>query len=375
MKKLFALLLTVVMMASMMAPAMAEDATVGGYEAITPADFEFSHSLRLTNDTQLDYDITYSFKSTETAEILSKTNDGVINDGDAVTGYPTIADVKYSQEDEFSADNLTVKKILTVDMSGVKITQPGIYRWTITQSVEELAPDDPSNTGTFYVFAYVIDNNGKLQATVLMSKAEEVTNDNKTDRIKETYPAETVDLTITKLVEGNQGSKEQYFKFVVDLTAPNSEAVTNTPFSYVLSEPNDSYDVDVPKTAYNNATQNPTEVVVTKGVAQVEIWLKHGQSVTIKDMIYGTKYSITESNNTGYTVSATATGHTDGFSYADNTATDDDLIESATVTYKNTKSTEVPTGISLQSGVAFFGLVLAMGMMVLLFVGKRKEQN
>ena len=51
------------------------------------------------------------------------------------------------------------------------------------------------------------------------------------------------------------------------------------------------------------------------------------------------------------------------------------MTGNAELTYINTKTLTTPTGISLQSGVAFFGLVLAMGMMMLMFVGKRKEQN
>lgn len=111
------------------------------------------------------------------------------------------------------------------------------------------------------------------------------------------------------------------------------------------------------------------------GLAEFVVWLKDGQSVKINDIVYNTAYEITEGGNDGYNVTAKVEGKDITGSYADKKTTDDGLIDDATVTYTNHKDTTTPTGISLQSGVAFFGLVLAMGMMMLMFVGKRKEQN
>lgn len=376
MKKLFALLLTVVMMASMMVPAMA------AYEAAVLPTVTIDHSLTLTQDTQLDYDITYSFevKEGDGPFVVNSETNGVSNPGNAVTGVPTIASITYNQNsDNFSADKLTGTRKLTVDWKNVKIYQPGIYRWKVTQTVTEKAPDTATCKDTFYLYAYVTDNNGALSAQVWMSLSDTYTSE-KADELPEKYPATTVDLTIVKTVAGNQGSKEQYFPFTVTLTAPNAGDVTNTPFAYTLTTPNTTYDLSVPKTAYNNAVpEQPKEVTITNGVGSFVIWLKHGQSVTINDMIYGTSYSIVEAGNAGYTsVEAEVTdGHNKGFSYnaSTYTAADDMLEENATVTFTNTKTTEVPTGISLEAGVAFFGIVLAMGMMMLMFVGKRKEQN
>lgn len=377
MKKLFALLLTVVMMASMMVPAMA------AYEAAVLPTVTIDHSLTLTQDTQLDYDITYSFevKEGDGPFVVNSETNGVSNPGNAVTGVPTIAPITYNQNtDKFAADKLTGTRELTVDWKNVKIYQPGIYRWRVTQTVTEKAPDDATgNNKVFYLYAYVTDNNGALSAQVWMSLSDTYTSA-KTDELPEKYPATTVDLKIVKMVAGNQGSKEQYFPFTVTLTAPNAGDVTNTPFTYALTSPNSTYDLSVPATAYNNAVpEQPKEVTITEGVGSFVIWLKHGQSVTINDMIYGTSYSIVEGGNAGYTtVEAKVTdGHSTDFSYTASTytAADASLEENATVTFTNTKTTEVPTGISLQSGVAFFGFALAMGMMVLLFVGKRKEQN
>lgn len=373
MKKLFALLLTVVMMASMMVPAMAEeDTTVGGYEAATPENTTITHKLKLTdeNATGLEYDIQYTF-TVDDPTYLAPNGEFTTAPENSVEKNPSIEGIVYGPTDKFTDADMTEFKTLTVDWSEVKITQPGIYRWEVTQHVTENAPQDASgNNVKFYLFVYATDNNGKLDTSVLMSKSEVVTAGNKTVELPETYPAKTVDLEIIKQVTGNQGSKEQYFPFTVKLTAP--AGVTNALFKYTLTG---SFDEKVPETSYHGPKTNLKEIEVKNGYVEFVVWLKDGQSVKINDIIYNTAYEITEAGNDGYGVSAVVSGGDVTGTYAAMKTTDDGLIDNATVTYTNTKSTEVPTGISLQTGVAFFGFVLAMGMMVLMFVGKRKEQN
>ena len=370
MKKLFALLLAVAMMATMMTSAMA------AYTAITPATTTIQHSLQLTEETAtgLLYDIVYSY-AVGAPEILDAAANGIISGSEtgAVKGSPSIASITYGPTDAF-ATNKTETKDLVIDWSGVEITQPGAYRWEVTQSVATAAPASdkaPSNAAeTFYLFVYVIDNNGTLQSSVVVSKSDTATNDNKTTTLPETYPAKTVDLEISKTVAGNQGSKEQYFPFTVTLVAPNADKMAKT--TYELSG---NYDVTVPATAYNAGTTNLTEVTVENGNAEFTIWLKHGQSVTINDMVYGTDYTIVEGGNAGYTVSAAVTGADNSGKFEGYTTKDESLTDNAIVSYTNTKSAEVPTGIVLQSGASFAGIILAMGLMIMMLIGKRKEQN
>lgn len=379
MKKLFALLLTVVMMASMMVPAMA------AYTPYTPSATTIKHSLRLTeaDATGLDYEIVYSYVVTgPTALTVGADNNGVHDVNSAVTGAPTIAPVKYNSADNFNNANKTVEKTLTVNWNNVVVKEPGVYRWDVTQSYTKSdAPQNPSNAAEkFYLFLYVTDdgNNG-LTSTfkVATNLNSDGTADSKAkpESLPETYPALTVDLTLTKTVAGTQGSKDQYFPFTITLDVPGN---LNHDITFSISATTEgSYELEVPATAYHDKQANKSLITIpyTSTVETVTLWLKHNQSVTISDLIYGTKYTIVEGGNDGYTVSATATGHTDGFTFSGNTAEDGKLEESATVAYTNTKEFDTPTGISLQSGVAFFGIVLAMGMMVLMFVGKRKEQN
>lgn len=390
MKKLFALLLTVVMMASMMVPAMA------AYNVYKPAQTEITHSLQLTEQdaTSLDYEIVYSYVVTGPTAIMigASSNVGNFDINSAVTGAPTIAPVTYNSQDNFNNANKTVTKKLTVDWTNVSIMEPGVYRWDVVQSfTKSNAPQDPSNAAkNFYLYMYVTEGvDGELTSVFKVSTkktdAGAADSTGKTEILPETYPAKTVDLTLSKTVAGSQGSTEQYFPFTITLKLPGK---LNHNMSFTLSAATgSSYDYNVPKTAYHDKQTNPgtVEIPATSGEKTFTVWLKHNQAVVINDLIYGTQYTITEGlfdgktgYNDGYDVSVLVTGP-EGSGAVDpadkNTVKDSSITDSATVAYTNTKEAVTQTGINLQSGVAFFGLVLAMGMMMLMFVGKRKEQN
>ena len=77
----------------------------------------------------------------------------------------------------------------------------------------------------------------------------------------------------------------------------------------------------------------------------------------------------------GVGVSAAVTGADNSGKFEGYTTKDESLTDNAIVSYTNTKSAEVPTGIVLQSGASFAGIILAMGLMIMMLIGKRKEQN
>lgn len=403
MKKLFALLLTVVMMASMMVPAMA------AYTVLTPGATEtidgvqhtnvttIPHQLQLTReeDVRLDYNITYSYAVGNPVVVMAGATGNIgedFNIDGAVTGKPSIDAITYGPSDTFTGDDKTCAKTLIVDWTEVEIKEPGVYRWEVTQSFATNAPvvdGKPSNASEkFYLYMYVTDTPNGLDAEFRFAKGFGSdglpTTDHKPGQLSETYPAKTVDLILSKKVEGNQASKDQYFPFTITLTVPNAPDHT---IEFVIgATPNSSYTLPkTPATAYHGEMSNPEKIVLQQGYtsSSVTVWLKHEQSVTIKDLIYGSQYTIVEGlydgktgYNDGYTVSADVSQGADKGSYdGQNTVTDTSMEDSANVAYTNTKTAVTPTGINLQSGIAFFGLVLAMGMMMLMFVGKRKEQN
>ena len=90
-------------------------------------------------------------------------------------------------------------------------------------------------------------------------------------------------LTISKTVSGNAASTTKKFTFTVELTPPPP--------------------VDMPKPlAAKTTTENGKRTVTFK--------LADGGTYTITDLPAGTTYTVTESDNNGYTVSATVNGQT-----------------------------------------------------------------
>lgn len=108
------------------------------------------------------------------------------------------------------------------------------------------------------------------------------------------------DLTVSKTVSGNYGSKDRYFKFTVDLKDLGAS---------------ETYSLDLSKTSASTTTNNSTNAVQTNpttfttdssGNATVTVWLKHGESIVFKDLYEGCTYNITEDPE-NYTASNTIT--------------------------------------------------------------------
>lgn len=362
MKKMFAFLLTLMLTAAMLTSALA-------YDPVRPANGQpaITHTLTLTSETMdsLAYDIEYSF-TVGAAEVVQPA--AVQNVSLAVTGVPSIANIKYTSADDFSADNKSCTKTLQIDWSKVSIMEPGVYRWPVTKSVACDDPqENPSNEkSSTYLFAYVTFNNNQLQVESVGLTADSELNDSSSKGdFADNYPINTLDLSVSKTVTGNQGSREQYFKFTINLTAPAE--ITET---YTITGITES----VPATAYHEAKTNPTSVKLENGKATIELWMKHGQEAKITGLLYGTAYSIVESENTGYTVTSEITGDTTGITANGATASDTSLQADARVAFTNNRESTVPTGIALENGAPIYGLLLAMGLAIVMFIGKRREE-
>ncbi|MBQ2952512.1 MAG: hypothetical protein IJE07_03045 [Clostridia bacterium] len=362
MKKFIALLTTMMLLCMMLSTAMADSV----YTEQTPAQTQVStvtHTLTLTESdmTQLPYNVTYTFTVGDEVTIVQPTD--IVNKSLAVEGKPSIAAITYTPASVFT--NKTCTQELAIDWSNVKIKEPGVYRWAVTKSVTDTDPigDATNNSETLYLFAYATDNGGSLVISSVglthdanMSAAKGNLNDS--------YPVQTLNLSITKNVTGNQGSRDQYFKFTVSLTSPTGSADQ----TYDIT----GHDVTVPQTAYHNSTTNVEKITVSNGTGSVELWLKHGQTVTIKNILYGTAYTITESENTDYTVKSSITGDTTGTTADGATASDTSLTASTTVAFTNDKQAVVPTGVVLNSGAPIMGLLLAAALLLVVNAGKRK---
>lgn len=125
------------------------------------------------------------------------------------------------------------KHTATVDLSKITFSEPGVYRYKITEnsSEEKGIRVDGSNK---YLDVYVeSDTNGKLSiagyvlhsSKVMQPKGDSLGSNNpyeKNTGFENEY--DTGDLVLEKKVTGNQGFRDQYFKFHIDITNLDSEA-------------------------------------------------------------------------------------------------------------------------------------------------------
>ena len=137
-------------------------------------------------------------------------------------------------------------------------------------------------------------------------------------------------LIVEKNVSGNIGDKSKDWAFEVTFTPKEGSSL---PESY----------------AYEKGSSSGT---LTVSENKVSFTLKDGESITIKEIVKGTKFSVSEleANEYGYKTTST---------YATGEIVDSDV----TVTFANNRAVVVPTGITRENNfwlpIMFFGLTVA----------------
>lgn len=280
------------------------------------------------------------------------------------------------QVKDFNADKQGyAKKTSTVDFSGVTFTEPGIYRYVITETGTNKAVTNDTNDKR-YLDVYVIDENGVLKVSgyILHATDSEVgmgesqgsdgtQKDNKSQGFTNTY--DTSNLTFKKGVSGNQASHDKYFEFTVEI----KDAVPGT-----------VYNVDIkgatPTSGSNAATieANANKANVTKltvdatGKVTQNFYLQHGQEITIQGIAKDSKYSVTEKAEDYKSTAAGVENYADATS---GTIVSTDLKTS----YLNTRAGVIPTGVIMT--VAPFAAVTLLGAagMVKIRMSKKREDD
>ena len=301
-------------------------------------------------------------------------------------GTPTIADVTFAPTDSTTAglpsdtDTATAglqyaTQTAKVDFSGISFTEPGIYRYIVTETAttNQGVTNDESATRTLDV--YVTDNDGALEVSsyVLHTGTDapaagtdkgsaDVSNTgdklgDKSAGYTNTY--DTSNLTFSKTVSGNQASRDKYFAFTVTIRGAVAGTVYDVDLTKadvnISANPNDA------TTCIGNAVTQPQRLTVpADGTVTQVFYLQHGQEITIKGLAKGTEYAVTE-NPEDYKQTA-----------PDN-ASGTIVSEDVTAAFTNTRSGVIPTGVLLT--VAPFAAIMAVGAVgILVMVGKKRKR-
>ena len=344
-----------------------------------------SFTYTVTNGTEKAYDV-----DGKKVQILA----GVDADKVTMAGVGTDAaanTIKYEPGDETLQDSNTLvknydsttekyaKKTATLNFSKCKFTEPGIYRYIITESGNNQAVTNDEDA-TRVVDVYVNDASGTddkkltIAGYVLHSSESDITAgdslgsagtdpDGKSQGFTNEY--DTSNLTFKKEVSGNQASHDKYFEFTVKIT----DAVQGTVYNVNLLNADQTSQSNAATIQENAGKTNPQNLTVDKdGTVTQKFYLQHGQEITIQGIAKGSKYSVTE-NAEDY--KSTEAGVADYKDPVEGTIKSADLKTS----YLNTRNGVIPTGVIMT--VAPFAAVTLLGAagMVTMKMKKREDDE
>ncbi len=311
----------------------------------------------------------------------------------------------------------TVTKTATVDFSGIEFNEPGIYRYYIKETannnavVYDVDATDVKTAGDLYrtldvyveddtttslglkVTAYVMYD-GKIETgpavpsstetpvsgTAITTTAQVNTADLDDSRITDVVKTDNFmnyyddyNVTFSKTVAGNQGSKDKYFEFTFTVNGLSAGTKYNVDITNAVANPSST-----PATTVTVAA-NPTTVTAdASGKIEQKFYLQHGQSIVIKGLAKGTSYTISE-NKEDYTATAVATEAVDDHSVnvsAGDTAVDEGIVGDTTIDFTNNRDGIIPTGIIISvAGLLIVGIIAVIGFVFFGVHSKRRYEE
>lgn len=266
-------------------------------------------------------------------------------------------------------DNTTekyAKKTAMLDFSACDFTEPGIYRYVITESgtnqgitndadltrIMDVYVNDASDTTEkkLEIAGYVLHSNADDAPDITMGDSNGSSGEytaTKSQGFTNVY--DTSDLTFRKEVSGNQASHDKYFEFTVEIT----DAVAGTVYDVDITGADAASGSNAATIEANTGKTNPTTLTVgADGTVTQKFYMQHGQEITILGIAKDTNYDVTE-NAEDY--KSTAAGVENYKDNVEGTIVSTDLKTS----YLNTRNGVIPTGIAVAVGP--FAVIALLG--------------
>lgn len=327
-----------------------------------------------------------------TAEAAAAANTIVFRQGDG-------SDTHDTTKDEYVKDLVAGKKYAmktgTLDFSKVQFTEPGVYRYIITEDgtnqgitndadltrvldvyVNDASADvDGTFTKKLTIAGYVLHSNVDDEPDVSAGENFGSTGaytDKKSQGFTNSY--DTSDLTLRKQVTGNQASRDKYFEFTLNIAA----AQPNTKYDVVIDDADATSKANAATIDANAGQTNVTSITTDgAGKATQKFYLQHGQQVTVQGLAKDTTYTVTE-NTEDYKSTANTKDTPVVDTKADTEAAPvDGTIVSTDLTtgFLNTRDGVIPTGVIM--AVAPFAVVTLLGGagVVRMMMKKNKKED
>ena len=385
------------------------DATIGGTQTTTFDKFLVMDSQANVPNATFTYTVTAgAAKAYDVAGKKFQVLAGV--DADKITmagvGTDTKNTIAYAPGDTTANDENTMvknydkgtekyaKKTATLNLSAVQFTEPGVYRYIITEfgrnqaitndadltRVLDVYVNDASTTDTdgnlikkLTIAGYVLHSNTDDAPDVAAGESFGSTGAyvaTKSQGFTNSY--DTSDLTLRKQVTGNQASHDKYFEFTLDIEG---------------AQPNTKYNVDISGAEATSGTNDATintnagKANVTSittdddGKATQKFYLQHGQQVTVQGIAKDTKYAVTENTEDYKSTANTAVASVVEIKADTDSAEVNGTIASKDLTtgYLNTRDGVIPTGVIMT--VAPFAAVTLLGAAGMVTIKMRKKED
>lgn len=319
-------------------------------------------------------------------------NSIVFKQGDGSDTHDTTKDAYVK---DLAAGKKYALKTATLDFSKVQFTEPGVYRYIITEAgTNQGITNDADLTRVLDV--YVNDASAEVDGafTKKLTIAGYVLHSNENDEPDVAAGADfgstgayvatksqgftnsydTSDLTLRKQVTGNQASRDKYFEFTLNI----DKAQPNTKYDVVIDDADATSKANAATISANAGQANVTSITTDgAGKATQKFYLQHGQQITVQGLAKDTTYAVTE-NTEDYKSTANTKDAPVVDTKADTEAAPvDGTIVSTDLTtgFLNTRDGVIPTGVIM--AVAPFAVVTILGGagIVTMVMKKNKKED
>ena len=301
-----------------------------------------------------------------------------------------------------AADEAFVKKAVTIDFDGVQFTEPGVYRYIITENIgnamgfsyDTQVVDDTmkgqrtldvyvtdDGTGSLVVTGYVLHEGTSAPAKGENYGSSGTTLSDKSDGFVNSH--EAYDLVFSKTVTGNQASRDKYFEFTVTI----SSAVSGTIYTVSYEDDHDDATADgnadksisanpnAATTKIANDVAQPTDLTVgDNGMVTQKFYLQDGQSIAIRGLAKGTQYSIFEDEE-DYKASSTTTDSAAAEKGGNTVRNNTGISQDVSAAFTNTRNGVIPTGVIMSVAPWVIAGIVIIGGIIFFVVRSKKKYD
>lgn len=362
-KKLFAGIVAVAMMATMAIPGFAAGKEEPSYknEDGTTKYFTASDSIDLSKV----YTIKTGTAPAEKFEFTLTPGKAYAGPEDGATeiSMPTPSKTAYEVEWDSALSQTDTTKKFSIALSSLNITNVGVYNYTISESDAKGTPG-VSYAGDINMKVTVVHPNNDSNALVYyvaLRDAETKAKKSNTNAFENTYGEGNVhSITLSKTIHGNFGSLSEKFTFVIQLKGEKDKTYANA----TVKVGGEDKTIQIGNNDFGTA---------------FEVELGHGESVTINNIPDGVEYKIVEKGSTTTDGTTMNNGYTVTLKHGNEAA---ELVEgaatgtistNANVDFHNTREGEIDTGVILDNAPYIALLTIVAAGAVVMILKKRRN--